>query len=71
LFKQTTFFPSQDVPVYMSEFDDDTVGSCPNTFTAEYDIKMEDDREDRLSVSKTNLVAIFIRNYIPVSLPSV
>ncbi|XP_069700953.1 ZZ-type zinc finger-containing protein 3 [Periplaneta americana] len=49
LFKQTTFFPSQDVPVYMSDFDDDTMGSCPNIPTAEYETKTEDDREDRLS----------------------
>jgi hypothetical protein len=39
----------------MSDFDDDTVGSCPNISTTEYDTKMEDDREDRLSVSTFKL----------------
>jgi hypothetical protein len=48
----------------MSEFDDDTVGACPNTSTAEFDIKMEGDKEDRISVSITKLTTI------PVSLPS-
>lgn len=50
LLKQTTFFPSQDVPVYMSDYDDETVGSCTNISTGEYGTKME----DRLSVSMTN-----------------
>lgn len=49
LFKQTTFFPSQDVPVYMSEFDDETIGACPSTSTAEYDTKMEGYKEDKFS----------------------
>lgn len=49
LFKQTTFFPSQDVPVYMSDFDDETTGSCHNISTEEYDTKMEGVREDGLS----------------------
>lgn len=49
LFKQTTFFPSQDVPVYMSDFDDETTGSCHNISTVEYDTKMEGVREDGVS----------------------
>ncbi|PSN34601.1 hypothetical protein C0J52_23423 [Blattella germanica] len=48
LYRQTTFFPQQDVPVYMSDFDDDTFGSCPPP-NSDLDMKMEDDKEDRLS----------------------
>ncbi|XP_021941899.1 ZZ-type zinc finger-containing protein 3 isoform X2 [Zootermopsis nevadensis] len=46
LLKQTTFFPSQDVPVYMSDYDDETVGSCTNISTGEYGTKMEDRLSD-------------------------
>lgn len=60
MFKQTTFFPSQDVPVYMSDFDDET-GSCQNISTAEYDAKMEGVMEDELSVSVTDWAVILIR----------
>jgi hypothetical protein len=60
LFKQTTFFPSQDVPVYMSDFEEETTtGSCHNISTAEYDTKMEGVREDGLSVSVTDWTIIF------------
>jgi hypothetical protein len=48
----------------MSEFDDDTVGACPNTSTAEYDARMEGDKEDRFSVSLTNLTTIYIILYL-------
>ncbi|KAJ9590878.1 hypothetical protein L9F63_016083 [Diploptera punctata] len=48
LFRQTTFFPQQDIPVYMSDFDDDTYGTCPPP-NSDIDIKVEDDKEDRMS----------------------
>lgn len=45
----------------MSDFDDETTGSCQNISTAEYDTKMECVREDGLSVSVTDWTVIFIR----------
>jgi hypothetical protein len=45
----------------MSDFDDETTGSCHNVSTAEYDAKMEGVREDGLSVSVKDWPVIFIR----------
>jgi hypothetical protein len=46
----------------MSDFDDETtIGSCYNISTAEYDTKMECEREDGLSVSVTVWTVILIR----------
>jgi hypothetical protein len=45
----------------MSDFDDETTGSCQNISTAEYDTKMEGVREDGLSVSVKDWTVIFIR----------
>jgi len=45
----------------MSDFDDETTGSCHNISTEEYDTKMEGVREDGLSVSVTDWTVIFIR----------
>jgi hypothetical protein len=44
----------------MSEFDEETVGACSSTSTAEYDAKMEDYKEDRFSVSITSLTNFFV-----------
>jgi hypothetical protein len=45
----------------MSDFDDETTGSCHNISTVEYDTKMEGVREDGVSVSVTDWPVIFIR----------
>ncbi|XP_067001990.1 ZZ-type zinc finger-containing protein 3 isoform X1 [Anabrus simplex] len=51
LFRHTTFFPCQDVPVYMSEFDEETTGSNPNysSHNPETDIKEEVVSDDEQS----------------------
>lgn len=44
----------------MSDFDDETTGSCQNISAAEYDTKMEGVGEDGLSVSVTDWTVILI-----------